>query len=298
MNKYLLVLSLSVVAFASSCRNIRIKEHDEWKKHFDEAGVTGCFEVYDNNKETAIYYNKEMCAQRFTPASTFKIFNSLVALESGVARDEQLLIKWDGKSKYFNRGKAVSGADTAMATLKDDWAQDLTMVQAFKVSSVPYYQEIARRIGAKEMKAYIDTVKYGNMNISGAIDEFWLNDTLKISADEQVGLMKRLYFGEIPAFSERTQRIVRGMMLQKETDNYKLYYKTGWGTSNGKELLWVVGFVEKINELKNVETKNIDRIPHPYFFALNFEADSKMQDLRTVRSNLLQKLLAEYGLDK
>ena len=177
-----------------------------------------------------------------------------------------------------------------------EWSKDMTMAEAFKASAVPYYQEIARRIGAQEMQAYIDSVKYGNMNIKGAIDQFWLNDTLKISADEQVGFIKRLYFGELPAFSERTQRIVRGMMLQKESENYKLYYKTGWGKTEGKNILWVVGYAERINQLKNVETGNMDKIPHPYFFALNFIAPDSIGNLKTIRTELLQQLLAEMGL--
>jgi beta-lactamase class D len=298
MIKKLCTLGILLAVVASSCRNIRIKEYDEWGKYFEEAGVQGCFEVYDNNKETAVYYNKERCAERFTPASTFKIFSALVALESSIAPDEQLLIKWDGKTRYYKDGKPVYGADTAQATLREEWAKDLTMAQAFKVSAVPYFQELARRIGAAEMQSYLDTVKYGNMSIGEQIDEFWLNGSLKISPDEQVGFVKRLYFGELPGFSERTQRIVRGMMLQKETDTYKLYYKTGWGKSSDKNILWVVGFVEKINELKNVETKNIDRIPHPYFFALNFETDNSRQDVAELRLSLLNKLLAAYGLDE
>lgn len=295
MKKYLLLIVIATLCF-SSCWNARINEHDEWKKHFDEYGVEGCFEIYDNNKETAHYYNKEMCTARYTPASTFKIFNSLVALETSIAPDEQMVIKWDGKSKYFKWGNAVSGADTAGATLMPEWSKDMTMAEAFKASAVPYYQEIARRIGAQEMQAYIDSVKYGNMNIKGAIDQFWLNDTLKISADEQVGFIKRLYFGELPAFSERTQRIVRGMMLQKESENYKLYYKTGWGKTEGKNILWVVGYAERINQLKNVETGNMDKIPHPYFFALNFIAPDSIENLKTIRTELLQQLLAEMGL--
>ena len=296
MKKYLPFIVLAASLMFSSCWNTRINEHDDWKKYFDEYGVDGCFEIYDNNKETAHFYNKDLCAKRFTPASTFKIFNSLVALETGIAPDEQLVIKWDGKSRYFKDGNAVFDADTVGASLMPDWSKDLTMAEAFKVSAVPYYQEIARRVGATEMQAYLDSVKYGNMNIKGAVDQFWLNDTLKISADEQVGFVKRLYFGELPAFSERTQRIVRGMMLQKESKNYNLYYKTGWGKTGGKNILWVVGYAERFNELKNVETGNIDRIPHPYFFALNFIAKENSKDLRSVRIELLQKLLAENGL--
>lgn len=274
MKKFLPFAALAVMVISSACSDIRIKEHPEWKQHFDTYKVDGCFEVYDNNKEIAHYYNRERCALQITPASTFKIFNSLVGLETSVAPDEQMVIKWDGVSRP-----------------NADWNKDLTMAEAFRVSAVPYYQELARRIGRDRMQHYLDTVKYGNMKIGDSIDQFWLNNTLRISADEQVGFIKRLYHGELP-FSERSQRIVRGMMLQKESSNYKLYYKTGWGSDSVKNAqLWVVGYVEKTEVMKNVETGKQEAIPHPYFFALNFVAKDTARDLRQVRQELLQKLL-------
>jgi beta-lactamase class D len=278
MKNVLLLAGLVVVAFATSCSDVRIKEHPEWKKYFDEYHVDGCFEVYDNNKEIAHFYNKERSAKQMSPASTFKIFNSLAGLETGVAPDEQLVIKWDGIKRW-----------------NEDWNKDLTMAEAFKVSALPYYQELARRIGEARMQHYLDTVKYGNMKIGSAVDSFWINNTLLISADEQVGFIKRLYHGELP-FSERSQRIVRGMMLQKESKNYKLYYKTGWNDSNNSNLLWVVGYVEKFEELKHVKTGKMESIPHPYFFAMNFTSTDTAQDLRKIRFELLQKLLDENDI--
>lgn len=264
---------LLTLLFASSCSDVRIKEHEEWKQYFDQYGVQGCFEVYDNNKETAHFFDKERTNKRICPASTFKIFNSLVGLETGVAPDEQLMIKWDGVERA-----------------NKDWNRDLTMAQAFKVSAVPYYQELARRIGKQRMQHYLDTVQYGNMRTGDQIDQFWLNDTLLITPDEQVGFIKRLYHGELP-FSERTQRIVRGMMLQKEAPNYKLYYKTGWDDKHNTNSLWVVGYVEKFEQMKHVETKKMESIPHPYFFALNFTTSDTTKDLKKIRLELLQKLL-------
>ncbi len=280
MRNLLLIPALLIATLFTSCSDVRIKEHDEWKKYFDEYGVDGCFEVYDNNKETAHYYNKERCAERLSPASTFKIFNSLVGLETAVAPDEQFVIKWDGVKRW-----------------NDDWNKDLTMAQAFKVSAVPYYQELARRIGRERMQHYLDTVKYGNMKIGDSLDRFWLNNTLLISADEQVGFIKRLYHGELP-FSERTQRIVKSMMLQKQTDDYRLCYKTGWNNSKAENILWVVGYVEKIERLKNIETGKIDAIPHPYFFALNFSTTDTTKDWKILRLALLQKLLDANGIGK
>jgi beta-lactamase class D len=175
-------------------------------------------------------------------------------LETAIAPDEQLIIRWDSVQRWN--------------TL---WNKDMNMREAFKVSSVPYYQELARRIGKDYMQHYLDTVRYGNKRIGQHIDMFWLNDTLQISADEQVGFLKKLYFEELP-FSERSQRIVRSIMLQDDTPDYKLYYKTGTGVSKDSTIYWVVGFAERIEHVKEHEkSMNKSNVRnYPYFFAQNF----------------------------
>jgi beta-lactamase class D len=258
-----------------------MKDHSDWGKFFEDNGIkNACFIMRDNNHESIHYYNKDRCITRYTPASTFKIFNSLVALETAIAPDDQLVIKWDGVPR------------------KPEWDKDMTMREAFKVSCVPYYQEIARRIGPARMQHYLDTVKYGNMKIGGSIDQFWLNNSLQISADEQTGFLKRLYFNELP-FSERTQRILKTMMLQEETPDYNLYYKTGTGVVNGKTIVWITGFAEKImhvTEPKESMNKS-DVRNYPYFFAENFEvaASDTSKDWSKVRLAILHSILTDYG---
>ena len=256
------------VIILSSCAKSRIKDHPEWAKFYEDQGIkASCFILRDNNHESIHYYNKERCIQRFLPASTFKIFNSLVALETAVAPDDQLVIKWD-----------------SVVRDRPELNKDMDMREAFKVSSLPYFQEIARRIGPARMQHYLDTVKYGNMKMAGKIDEFWINNSLQISADEQTGFLKRLYFLELP-FSERTQRIVKTMMLHEETPGYKLYYKTGTGKIDNKYIYWIVGFSERIEHVKepkgSMNTSDVRN--YPYFFAQNFEvpaADSSKTGLR------------------
>ncbi len=279
-----LLFSLLVI-FASSCRESRIHEQDDWGKHFEKYGIkNGCFILRDNNHEAVYFYNKDRCLQRFCPASTFKIFNSLVALETATAPDEQMIIKWDSVVRPVA-----------------EWNHDMNMREAFKVSNVGYFQEIARRIGPNFMQHYLDSTNYGNKRMGGAIDQFWLNDTLQISADEQVGFVKRLYFNELP-FSERTQRIVRSMMLQEETPNYKLYYKTGWAKLPNKQVLWVVGYIEKLERMKEHEKSmnKSDQRLYPYFFAQNFELapNDTTKDWYNVRINLLKDVLTDFGAIK
>ena len=280
MNIRVVVACLSVVLLAS-CAKSRIKEHPEWSKFYEAYGIKyACFILRDNNHESIHYYNKERSTQRFLPASTFKIFNSLVALETAVAADDQLVIKWDGVPR------------------KPEWDKDMTMREAFKVSCLPYYQEIARRIGPAKIQHYIDTVKYGNMNMAGRIDNFWLNDSLQISADEQTGFLKKLYFAELP-FSERSQRIVKTMMLREETPGYNLYYKTGTGMVGNKTIYWIVGFAEKIEHVKEPEgsMNKSDVRNYPYFFAQNFELPTSdtSKDWFKVHVDILHDVLKDYG---
>ena len=275
------LFSILVISF-SSCRESRLHEEKNWGNHFQQHGITkGCFILRDNNHEAVHYYDKERCLERFSPASTFKIFNSLVALETAVAPDEQLLIKWDSIPRRIS-----------------DWNKDMTMREAFKASNVGYYKELARRIGPDNMQHYLDTANYGNKRMGGRIDEFWLNDTLQISADEQLGFVKRLYFNELP-FSERTQRIVRSMMLQEETPEYKLYYKTGWAMLPPKQILWVVGYIEKIEHVKEHEKSmnKSDIRMYPYFFAQNFEVPSadSTKEWGKIRIDVLKNVLKDFG---
>ena len=218
--------------------------------------------------------------ERFLPASTFKIFNSLVALETAVASDDQLVIKWDSIRR------------------RDTWDKDMTMREAFTVSNLPYYQEIARRIGPTRMQHFIDTAHYGNMTLKGRIDSFWLNNSLQISADEQVGLLKRMYFAELP-MSERSQRIVKTMMLQEQTAEYNLYYKTGTAPVGDKYIYWIVGFSEKIEHVKEAEgsMNKSDVRNYPYFFAQNFEVpvSDTAKDWFKIRKDILHEVLRDYG---
>jgi len=234
----------------------------------------------DNNHESIHYFNKDRCTRRFLPASTFKIFNSLVALETAIAPDDQLMIKWDRVPRM------------------PEWDKNMTMREAFKVSNLPYFQEIARRIGPARMQHYLDTVKYGNMKMAGRIDNFWLNDSLQISPDEEMGFLKKLYFTELPV-SERSQRIVKTMMLQEETPGYNLYYKTGTGHVGDTVVYWIVGFSERIEHVKEPKESmnHSDVRNYPYFFAENFQipAADTSKDWSVVRLAILHDILKDYG---
>jgi len=256
------VLGWIVICFyACSPNNVNIDK--SLGKYFKENNVEGCFALFNNGNGKFIVYNLDRYKDStFLPASTFKIINSLVGLQTGIIPDTKMVIKWDGVVRSV-----------------PSWNKDLTMYDAFRVSAVPYYQEIARRIGKDTMQFWLDSLHYGTSKIKTRVDTFWLDNSLKISPDEELGLVKKLYFNQLP-FYAAYQDTVKKLMLFEDKPEYKLSYKTGWGQKeNGSQLGWVIGWIEENR--------------HPYFFVLNLESKDKNFDMATVRMKILKDILTQ-----
>lgn len=268
MRSLLYCLAL-VGTLMAACSPNNVNEDKSLQKYFDENKVTGSFGMFNNGSGQFTVYNLlRFSDSTYTPASTFKIVNSLIGLETGVVRDDSSMIKWDS----IVRGRP-------------ECDKDMVMADAFRNSCVPWYRELARRIGEKNMQHYLDTLGYaarrGKFSIKNNLDTFWLDNSAKVTADEQLGLVKQLYFAQLP-FQTRTQQIVRRMMLMEDNANYKLSYKTGWGTNdNGAQIGWIIGWIEE-NQ-------------HPYFFALQVESPDKNIDMRTVRLSILKSIFKQLG---
>lgn len=267
MLKLLCGIFLFSFAFIA-CSPTNVVNDDSVKKYFDEEKVTGCFGLFDNGQGSFTIYNlPRFRDSTFLPASTFKIVNSLIGLQTGRVNDTNTVIPWDKVVRPIK-----------------EWNQDLTMMQAFHYSAVPWFQELARRIGKDTMQHWLDTLGYAAKNgkaVIRQIDTFWLDNSVKITADEELGLVKKLYFDQLPFFN-RTQDMVKGMMLQESNSNYKLSYKTGWAhTDKGHSLGWVAGWIEE----------NI----HPYFFVLQIESPDPNYDMMPVRIKMLKQILKQYG---
>lgn len=254
--------------FLFSCSGNNVEVDKGLSRFFEENKVQGCFALMDNGTGKFTVHNLARYRDSsYLPASTFKIVNSLIGLQTGKITNDSMVIAWDGVKRWV-----------------DDWNQDLSMYRAFRYSSVHYYQEVARRIGLKDMQHYLDSLGYGTQKITTAIDSFWLNNSLKIKPDEQLGLVKRLYFNQLPFFKVH-QETVKRAMLQENNSNYRLGYKTGWGrTEQGNELGWIVGWIEENN--------------HPYFFVLNIESPDPNFDMTGVRKKMLKDILAYLGFFK
>ncbi len=269
----MMVLFLVAVSLFS-CSSNNVDEDNSLGKYFTENNVKGCFGLYNNATNQFTFYNKKRFTDSsYLPASTFKIVNSLIGLQTGVISSDSMVIQWDGIQRSV-----------------PEWNKDLTMYQAFRVSAVPYYQEVARRIGKERMEFWLDTVNYGAgpkdtaFRITTAIDTFWLDNSLKITPDEELGLMKLLYFDKLPFFKTYQEKVKHAMLFENNTQ-YRLGYKTGWAKKeNGDNLAWLVGWVEENN--------------HPYFFVLNLESSDPNADIPTIRMNILKGILTQLGFFK
>ena len=257
--------SLALLTLLQSCSQNNVKQDKNLKKYFDENKVEGCFALMDNGTGKFTVHNLGRYRDSsYLPASTFKIVNSLIGLQTGKISSDSMVIKWDGVKRRV-----------------EEWNRDLTMYDAFRVSAVNYYQEVARRIGKDTMQLWLDSLRYGTKKITSTIDSFWLDNSLKISPDEELGLVKRLYFDQLPFFKSYQETVKRAMLFENNA-NYRLGYKTGWGfTEKGHALGWVVGWIEENN--------------HPYFFVLNIESPDKDFDMWTVRTKMLKDILKYLG---
>ena len=260
--KGFLIAVISVCFFACSSNNV--KTDDSLEKYFTENNVSGCFALLDNGTgEFTVYNLTRYRDSAYLPASTFKIVNSLIGLQTGEITNDSMIVKWDG----MDRGRPECN-------------RDMSMYEAFRISCPAWYQELARRIGKDTMQYWLDTLSYGNKKIS-RIDTFWLDNSLKLTPDEELGLVKRLYFNQLP-FHQRTQEIVKRAMLFENNTDYRLSYKTGWGkTESGHDLAWITGWIE--------ENK------HPYFFVLNIESSQPGADIPVIRMKILKGILSQLG---
>lgn len=216
--------------------------------------IDGTFILRDVKSGKTFVYNQVRANKRQTPESTFKVPNALIGLQTGAVQDEYDIKYWDGIEREI-----------------ESWNHDHTLGSAMRDSVIWYYQAMARDIGEQQMQDWLQRLSYGNQNISGGIDQFWLDSSLKITPMEQIGFMENLYKEELP-FDKPVMKTVKRMMIQEGGDFYTLYGKTGTRLSD-LGLGWFVGFIE---------TKH-----RTYVFVTNIEGSGSTA--KTITLNILNK---------
>lgn len=249
--------------FGSVAAGQEASERPDWAHYFSERGVEGTIVVVDERpKGGAFVFNRGRASERFLPASTFKIPHALFALDAGVVRDEFQVMTWDGTHYSI-----------------EEWNRDQTFHSAMRNSVVWVFQEFARRIGERRERRYLRKISYGNANADGAVDRFWLDGGLRISALEQVSFLQRLYRNQLP-FAVEYQRLVKDLMINEAGKDWILRAKTGTGLRITPQVGWWVGWVE--------------RPDGAVFFASNIEMPRGGEDA-SKRIDIPRALLGDIG---
>lgn len=249
-----------------SCNSNNITTDNSLKKYFDENNVTGCFAVFDNSHGDFIVNNLNRYRDSvFLPAQTFDVILAMAGIQDGVIENETSTLRVDSSHLPF-----LSGAATSLK-------------EAFLNNNNAYFQEVAKRIGKDTLQQWVDSLGYGSRYEKATIkkvDSFWLDNSVKITPDEQLGLAKKIYFNQLP-FQDRPSSIVKSLLDQENTANYRMAYYTGYGRNEkGNTIGWIAGWIEE----------NM----HIYPFVLNTEAIGE-KDLSKIQVNMLKAIMTQLG---
>jgi beta-lactamase class D len=200
-----------------------------------------------------------------------------MALDAKILKDEQTVLKWDGKKRML-----------------DVWNKDQTTESWMKESVVWFSQVITPRLGQERMENYLQSFSYGNQDMSGGLKTAWLTpepplkNTLKISGYEQVKFLEKLWNGTLKA-STHSQKVTKSILARETSPNGSLLAgKTGSGRIGPKMDLrigWWIGYLTYKND--------------NYIVVVNFNDIEKTQDAHfggPEARELAKKILTEKDL--
>jgi len=201
-----------------------------------------CTLILDASSGKSIH-REGICAERFSPASTFKVPLAVMGFDAGIL-----------KGAHDPAWTWHEGID---APKRDRKTVD---PMAWERDSVLWYsREVARRLGLEKFTSYVTALDYGNKDVSGdpgkdnGLTHAWLASSLVISPDEQAQFIHRLLSDALPVAKEahaKTRKIIPGF---DAPGGWRVYGKTGsiWlRNSKGQfdrtqPIGWFVGWAEK-----------------------------------------------------
>ncbi|WP_264740531.1 BlaR1 family beta-lactam sensor/signal transducer [Cytobacillus firmus] len=227
------------------------------------AGFDGSFVLYDKEADHYLIHNKNQSTLRISPNSTYKIYSALLGLESGTITVENSSAKWNGLKYPI-----------------DSWNADQDLTSAIKNSVTWYFQMLDQQVQPGTIQTFLDQIRYGNRDLSGGIDEYWLESSLKISPVEQVQLLKKFYANQF-GFKEKNIQTVKDSIKLERKEGALLSGKTGTGTVNGKNINgWFIGYVESGQDT--------------YFFATNIQNEDNSNGSKAAEITL--SILKQKGI--
>lgn len=243
----------------------------EFQKYFRDCNTEGSIVIYDKFEQKWIISDTTEIYSSTLPASTFKIINLLVALETKTIKDENEIVKW------------VDRTDTVKYGYRPEIYHDMTVKEAFEVSAGWVFVELAKKIGKENYRKYLKASGYGNGDLSQTDADFWNFGAFGISPINQVVLLRNLYNNTLP-FSKKNMATVKKVMINEENKNYILRAKTGWTRDKGLNTGWWIGYIEKGE--------------NAYFFATRLIQDRKNNraDFGNCRKEITKKIITEIGV--
>jgi len=243
--------NIKIIVLISILFNLALAQDKELENIFEKTKINGTIILSSLNNEEFIH-NNTRAIKRYIPASTFKIPNTLIALEERVIKNEHEIIKWDGKKRFY-----------------EPWNKDQTLQSAIEISCVWCYQKLAKKIGNDKYLDWLKKIDYGNEKTGLDVSTFWLEGDLQISAIEQIEFLKKLYKNDLP-FEEKYINITKKILTVEKTKDYTIKAKSGWSGKIG----WYIGYVETKNNI--------------WFFALN--ANIKKEELKYRKQIIMEAL--------
>ena len=203
----------------------------DFTTYFEECPESGSIVIYDYQNQRWTLSDTINTKIETLPASTFKIINFLIALETGVIKDEYDQVEW------------TNDYDTTKYGHRPDIYHDMSIEEAFKVSAGWVFIELAKKIGKDNYRKYLTESNYGNVNLSQEDTDFWNFGAFGISPVNQVEFLKNFYDENLP-FAKRNIQIVKRVMIHEHNEHYILRSKTGWTRESGMNTGWWVGYIE------------------------------------------------------
>jgi beta-lactamase class D len=256
---FFLIISLA------ACSVNKANIDNELKTYYDEEKTEGCFTLLDNATGQITVYNMGMDTTRVSPGATFDVLNAMIALHTGTITDE-------------NKPLGIQKENDSLAS------STITLKQAFHDNPKEITKFLASTTGKEVMQKWIDSLSYGNKTIGDSSEMYWANNKLKISPDEQLGLLKHLYFDQLP-FRKSVQESMTNMMLQEDNSAYRLSYKTASiiNESNHTET-WTIGWIEENR--------------HVYFFVNLIKNNASDKNPEQTAVKVTKNILSHYGFFK
>src|SRR6056297_285073 len=197
----------------------------DWRDYAGRDNV--CLVVHELESGREFVSNPERCDEPRRPYSTFKI------------ADADSVMRYNA-TRYPAEDWWPAG-----------WDRHQPLRRAINLSAVPLFRQLAADIGPARMQAFLRDIDYGNADIGGEADAFWLTGDLRISALEQLEFLTRLATGRL-AVSDESVAAIRDALGREVAPGVVLYTKTGSGRIEGDGesgfLGWQVGWVEHDGE--------------------------------------------------